>query len=239
MKEIAKFIRSGCFSLMLLSGLESAAAAEAEFPIGNSSLKITPADGFCVIDPKFTFDKNWLEWQSKIHAGVNELIGATALCDELEALREGTPINFSRWTILLAPTQGKEKSSAIPGINRRQLLGIMEKEFKKGVDVDADAIAEKSSKALQDTTGDDNPIIIREFNKPEFLKKSAYAVYGGLTMQIEFDDTQQNVGGVFGMTLVKQHIVSINNYRDFDAPNTINLLLDETQQLMGDLVANN
>jgi len=51
-------------------------------------------------------------------------------------------------------------------------------------------------------------------------------------MQVGAGDTSHQVGGVFTMTLVDNHMASIYVFRAFDWPDTINRLLGEASLIM-------
>lgn len=239
MKPLTSTFRITVTAILLALGAQTIAADDGIFPISNTSLQLSAGDEFCQMNPVHAFDKAWLEWQGKANANNNELLGAMTLCDDLETLRTGETETLNRWVILLAPTQGKATASPIPGLTRDILISELEKVFKKGVNIDIDEATDRVNKALPGEAGTENPITISSLNQPEVLGATEKAIFLGIAMQVAAGDTSQQVVGVFGMTLVKQHMVSVYSFGQNETPDSINKLLAHTHTMIDDLVAKN
>jgi len=213
-------------------------AGDNQVSFGETSVTVRADDDFCAIDKAQPFDKAWLDIQVKANAGSNEVAGAYLLCDELAQLRQGVSLNPSRWVILLSPLQGGTKAQPVKGITRKQLVEALAVEFDKGVKVDVAEISENVNQAGESVLGTDNmaPIEISGTGVPSLLAKTDAGVYAGLQLQVATENGRTPVGAVIGITLVNDHMLSVNVYRIFDDPKTINTLLGEASVMIEDIV---
>lgn len=224
-----------------LCGTTAVSAESTRLAVGKTEILVEPEDGYCPIDRAHAFDNAWIDIQIRSNANMNEVFGAFLLCDELAHLRKGEPLGLSRWIILLAPTMGTAKAQPMNTMNREQFLSQMETQFKKGVELDVDSISKKVNEAAADVAGSDNidPIKIETKNQPFLLGKTDNGVFAGLVMDVMDRNERIQVGAVIGMTLVNNHMVSANVYRNFDTPETINLLLAESSKIIDGIIAAN
>lgn len=213
-------------------------AGDNQVSFGETSVTVRADDDFCAADRAQTFDKLWLDIQVRANAGNNEVAGAYLLCDELAQLREGVSLNPSRWIILLSPLQGGSKAQPIKGVTRKQLVDALAVEFDRGVKVDVAEISKNVNQAGKSVLGTEDlaPIEISGTGMPSLLAKTDAGVYAGLQLQVSTADGQTPVGAVVGMTLVNDHMLSVNVYRIFDDPKTINTLLGEASVMIQDIV---
>jgi len=219
----------------------AAIAGSGTFKVGSITVDAKVAEEYCPADVSHPFDKAWLDIQIKSNTNMNEVMGAFMLCDELAQFRRGTPINLSRWIILMSPTQGGNIAKPMPGISREQFIELMDAEIGKGIEIDIDALNKKTNNAASEVLDnpDLQPITISSDNTPTPLGTTDAGAFMGLTMRIAAEDTTLKVGAVVGMTMVKQYMVSINVYKLFDQPDTINQLLAEADTIIDDFVVRN
>ncbi len=226
-------------ALGLTVSLATATLADSTlFSFGQTNVQVRADNKFCALNATHTFDKAWLDIQIKSNAGNNEVVGAYLLCDELEQQRLGARISNSRWIILLAPTQGGAKAGPISGYTRQQIVDLLAKEFDKGVKLDVDAVNKSVNKATREVTGTDDlpPIEISSSGAPSLLAKTDTGVFAGLKLQVSTADGPASIGAVIGMTLVNDHMLSVNVYRHFKDPKTINMLLGEASVMIDKIV---
>lgn len=219
----------------------TASASSTRFSFGETNVTVRAEDSFCALDSAETFDRNWLNIQIKANAGRNEVAGAYMLCNDLARLRKGEKFDLERWIILLSPLQGGNKAKPFTGFSRPQLMGLLAKEFAKGVKVDVAAVNKSVDKAAREVLGDDNtpPIEISGDGAPYLLAKTDDGVFAGLKLQVTTQSGPMPVGAVIGMTLVNDHLLSVNVYRQFKDPKTINLLLAQASAMIRDIVEQN
>ncbi|NVJ69494.1 MAG: hypothetical protein HWE08_04025 [Alphaproteobacteria bacterium] len=231
----------GSLFLALVSAAQPAAATGQLFSVGNTDITVKARNEFCAFGNEHDFDQKWLNWQAKSNEGQNQLVGAYALCDELAQLRAGTPLNMSRWIILLAPTSTiPAKAQPVVGYTRAEFIEGVSKEFESGIDLDVDEVARRSSEALSETVGEKtDPIKLGGVGRPELLGKTDRGMYAALVLEVKAADRVQKVAGVIGITLVKQHAVSINVFRNYDEPDTINQLLLQAKDMVDYVVLAN
>lgn len=231
------------FSLGLLKTASASATdtGTGTFSLGSTTVDVKVDTAYCPTDTSHAFDRAWLDIQVQSNANANEVMGGFIVCSELNQLRQGTPINLSRWILLMAPTQGKPKASPLVGVSRKQLIELLDTQLKKGVDIDYSDVTGKINKAASDVLKSENmaPIEIKSNNQPVPLGTSDSAAFLGLTLRIADGETDMKVGAVVGMTLVNDHMMSVNVYREFKEENTINQLLIETNKIMDDLLTIN
>jgi len=226
-------------ALGLSASLATATLADSTlFNFGQTNVTVRADNKYCALNATQKFDKAWLDVQIKSNAGNNEVVGAYLLCDELAQLRGGAPIANTRWIILLSPTQGGAKAGPISGVTRKQLIYLLAKEFDKGVSLDVDEINKSVNNATREVMGTNDlpPIELSSSGAPSLLAKTDEGVFAGLKLQVTTADGPATIGAVIGMTLINDHMLSVNVYRQFEDPKTINMLLGEASAMIEKIV---
>lgn len=235
MQDFVRFCRGmAALVLAMLVGMPAYAGSYL-VRLGSTDFTMTVDDTYCQLDETQTFDRNFADFQRKSNQGHNHYVDGFLVCHELESLRGGQPVNLSRWVIILSPIQAGDTSiQPVRGFQPENFLDEMEKQFRKGVKVDSQAVTASVNRAAAEVRGKPvtNPIEITADGQPYFLHRSDQAVFAGIKMQVGAGDTSHQVGGVFAMTLVDNHMASIYVFSTFDWPDTINRLLGETSMIM-------
>ncbi|PCI62546.1 MAG: hypothetical protein COB37_06540 [Kordiimonadales bacterium] len=213
---------------------EVASAKTFTFSVGVTTITLEADEKYCRFDTKYVFDKAWLDFQVQVNKNSNEVLGAYTLCEDLGSLREGLGQSLNEWTVILAPSQGKEKSAPIAGLTTEILLNTLEKQFKKGVEFDSSEVTKRLNEALPGGEGSKPRLTVGDAT-PRFLAKDDTTIYASMILDISVDEDKTKIASVIGMSLVKQHVITLNVFKRYQGQKTIEALLNENKKLASQL----
>lgn len=183
MQDFVRFCRGmAALALAMLVGAPASASSYL-VRLGSTDFTMTIDDAYCQLDETQTFARNFADFQRNSNRGHNHYVDGFLVCHELEVLRRGQPVDLTRWVIILSPIQAGDTSiRPIRGVLAKDFLDEMEKQFRKGVKVDAEAISANVNRAVAEVSDKPvtDPIEISPDGQPYFLHRTDHAVFAGI-----------------------------------------------------------
>jgi len=175
-------------------------------------LRLVMPEGYCEVKRDTRFGRAAWHMQETLNENHNRVLLLFADCSELERKIADDNYRMRRHGNYLAPLRGGQVAPVPPGYTRARALA----ELKEGAPrLNAGEISNIVSERIRESEFDKQLRI--SGTSLGYLADDAAAVYLGLGMWLEAGSGEKvRINGVIAMTLVVEHVVSINLYDDFD-----------------------
>lgn len=232
---------TAALALVLVAGSQTAArAAEATLADGSAVTIPAPRD-HCAVDPEASeADRRLAETMAWAAMGADRLLADFVSCSALEKARAGAGrLDAPATVIVLQPLRDGQPTrsptdKAVPDFTR-ELAGYLDRRFETPV-IKADSPARAR---LEQVYGDAPVTPPEDMLAPlGVLAVDDRAVYTAVLIAMEelpedpmsdAPGTPYTVAGVTGMTFVEGQLVTLNHYRRFDEPSTLEDLLSRAK----------
>lgn len=215
-----------CASSLWL-GVPGTAAAES-YTVAQRTLEVETPSAYCRLDRNRTAEDELFRVIEKVNAGLNRVLSVFVDCNELAQWRQGAMATIERYGQVLTPAQ----EIAYAGLPRRIFLEELEKvmgsAFASGLEQGRDRMAAVLPK-----------LKLGEVRSLGLLATDDLALYAGMAELLASTEGNRVIAGIVAMTLVNEVPVSVNLYRTYEGPESIDALLVEQQQFLRDLMAGN
>ncbi|MEN3973644.1 hypothetical protein [Emcibacter sp. SYSU 3D8] len=207
--------------------------------VPGTSMAMDPPEGQCRIEPSASqFDAGYFATMQQMYAGSNNLLALFIECDVLASVRQGMAQPITRWTIVLLPLSNGQVIPAT-GYTRAQVIEEMSKvaagaDLQGVLDGQKDSIEQRVGQVLQQDT-----FQMGQVRSLGLLARDDAALYSGLHLSQGMTGQMQNVACVIGMTVISNHIVTVNAYQPFEGAETYTDMVEDMQDAMADLVSMN
>lgn len=189
-------------------------------------VEIPPA--YCRLDRNRTAEDELFRVIEDVNANLNRVLSVFVDCEELAQLRQGVMVAVERYGQVLTPT----KEVAYAGLPRRvfldELQKVMGSAFVSGLEQGRDRMAAVLPN-----------LKLGEVRSLGLLAVDDLALYAGMAELLAGNGGNRVIAGVVAMTLINEVPVSVNLYRTYEGPESIEALLVEQRQIVQSLMAGN
>ncbi len=215
-----------CASSLWLA-VPGTAAAES-YTVAQRTIEVETPSAYCRLDRNRTAENELFRVIEEVNAGLNRVLSVFVDCDELAQWRHGAMVTIERHGQVLTPAE----EVAYAGLPRRifldELQKVMGSAFASGLEQGRDRMAAVLPK-----------LKLGEVRSLGLLATDDLALYAGMAEHLASNDGNRVIAGIVAMTLVNQVPVSVNLYRTYEGPESIDALLVEQRQFLRTLTAGN
>lgn len=215
-----------CASSLLLAVPETAAAEI--YTVAQRPLEVETPSAYCRLDRDRTAEDALFRVIEEVNAGLNRVLSVFVDCDELAQWRQGVMVTIERYGQVLTPAE----EIAYAGLPRRifldELQKVMGSAFATGLEQGRDRMAAVLPK-----------LKLGEVRSLGLLATDELALYAGMAELMAGNEGARVIAGIVAMTLINEVPVSVNLYRTYEGPESIDALLVEQQKFLRELMAGN
>jgi len=200
----------------------------ASYEVAGRSVAVELPPEYCAVDEGIRAERELHEVIQQINAGMNRVLVVFVDCRELLSWRRGEIDALTRYGQVLTPARetvfGDLHMSAFLG----ELRKVMDEAFAAG-------LQDGRSRALAVVPD----LEVGEVRSLGVLAQDETAIYAGMAELLERGGGRLVMAGVVSMTLVNHVAVSVNLYRPYRDPASVEALLAEQKRFVRELLRRN
>jgi hypothetical protein len=200
----------------------------ASYEVAGRSVAVELPSDYCAIDKGIRAERELHEVIQQINAGMNRVLVVFVECQELRSWRRGEIDALTRYGQVLTPARETVFGDLDLSTFLGELRKVMDQAFAAG-------LQDGRSRALAVVPD----LEVGEVRSLGVLAQDETAIYAGMAELLERGGGRLVMAGVVSMTLVNQVAVSVNLYRPYDDPASVETLLAEQKRLMEELLRRN
>ena len=203
-------------------------AAADIYTVAQRTLEVETPSAYCRLDRTKTAEDELFRAIEEVNANLNRVLSVFVDCEELAQWRQGIMAAIERYGQVLTPA----KEVAYAGLPRRvfldELQKVMGSAFVSGLEQGRDRMAAVLPN-----------LKLGEVRSLGLLAVDDLAIYAGMAELLAGSDGNRVIAGVVAMTLINEVPISVNLYRTYEGPESIEALLIEQRQFLQGLMAGN
>jgi hypothetical protein len=208
--------------------LSSGGLQAASYEVAGRSVAVELPPDYCAIDKDIRAERELHEVIQQINAGMNRVLVVFVDCQELRSWRRGEIEALTRYGQVLTPA----RETVFDDLDLSAFLGKLRKVMDQAF---AAGLQDGRSRALAVMPD----LEVGEVRSLGVLAQDEMAIYAGMAELLERGGTRLVMAGVVSMTLLNQVAVSVNLYRPYRDPASVETLLAEQKRLVQELLRRN